>query len=85
MSSNISGPLQKKSDNPSEKVPKTNEYLDETEKAFVTTTDTITKKENTDMGTKPNVVKEDITLPISNNNIDTVKSILKDPIQFLQK
>ena len=39
--------------------------LNETEKALVTTTDTVAKEGNTYMGTKPNVVKETITPPIS--------------------
>ena len=49
MSSNISDPLPKKSDNPSEKVRKTSGYLDETKKALVATTDTIVKEGNNDM------------------------------------
>ena len=49
MSSNISDPLPKKSDNPRERVRKTGGYLDETEKELVTTTDTVVKEGNTDM------------------------------------
>ena len=49
MSSNISDPLQKKSDNPSITVRKTSGDLDETEKALVTTTNTVAKEGNTDM------------------------------------
>ena len=49
MSSNISDPLPKKSDNPSEKVRKTSGDLDDTEKALVPTTDTVVKEVNTDM------------------------------------
>ena len=43
MSSNISNPLPKKSDNPSKKVRKTSGYLDDTKKALVTATDTVAK------------------------------------------
>ena len=43
MSSNISNPLPKKSDNPSKKVRKTSGYLDDTKKALVTATDTVVK------------------------------------------
>ena len=69
MLSNISDPFTKKSENPSEKVRKINGDLDDTEKALVTTTDTVVKEVNTDTvdkkrNTKPNVVKEDITPPI---------------------
>ena len=60
MSSNISDPFPKKSDNPIEKVRKTSGDLDETKKALVTTTDTFVKEGNTDTVTKPNVVKESI-------------------------
>ena len=42
-------------------------------KALVTTTDTIFKEGNNEMGTKPNVVKEAIHPPTAENNIDTVK------------
>ena len=49
MSSNISDPSPKKSDNPSEKVRKTGGYLDETEKALVATTETVIKEGNTEM------------------------------------
>ena len=48
MSSNISNPLPKKSDNPSKKVRKTSGYLDDTKKALVTATDTVVKEGNTD-------------------------------------
>ena len=57
MYSNFSETLPKKPDNPSEKVRKTSGDLDETKKEFVTTTDMVVKEGNTDMGTKPNVVK----------------------------
>ena len=62
VSSNISDPLPKKSDNPSEKVRKTSGDLDDTKKALVTTTYTVVKEGNTDMvdkkmKTKHNVVK----------------------------
>ena len=36
-----------------------------------TTTDTVFKEGNNDMGTKPNEVKEYITLTIAKNDIDT--------------
>ena len=49
MSSNISDQLPKKYDNLSEEVRKTSGDLDNTEKALVTTTDTVTKEGNTDM------------------------------------
>ena len=49
MSSNISDPLSKKCDNPSEKVRKTSGDLDDTKKALVFTTDTVVKNVNTDM------------------------------------
>ena len=77
MYSNISDPLQKKYDNPSITVRKKSGDLDETEKALVTTTDTVVKEVNIDMGTKPNVVKEAITTPISKNKIDTVNKTEK--------
>ena len=48
MSSNIIDPLPKKYDTPSKKVRKTSGDLDETEKALVTTTDTVVKESNTD-------------------------------------
>ena len=69
MSSNISDPLPKKSDNPSEKVRKKSGDLYETKKALVTTTDTVVKEGKNDMvdkkmKIKPNVVKEAITPPI---------------------
>ena len=43
MFSNISDPLPNKFDNPSENVGKTSGDLDETEKAWVTTTNTVVK------------------------------------------
>ena len=49
MSSNISDPLPKKCDNPSEKVRKTSGDLDDTKKALVFTTDTVVKEGNTHM------------------------------------
>ena len=55
MFSNTSDPLPKKSDNPSERVRKTSGGLYDTEKALVTTTDTVVKK-----GKKTNVAKESI-------------------------
>ena len=69
MSSNISEPLQNKCDNPSEKVRKTSGDWDETEKALVTSTDTVVNEGNTEMvdkkrKTKPNVAKEATTTPI---------------------
>ena len=70
VSSNISDPLPKKSDNPSEKVIKTSGYLYETEKALVTTTVMVVKEGNTYMGKKDNVLKEAITNPISKKRID---------------
>ena len=65
MSSNISDPLPKKSDNPGENIRKTSGDLDETKKALVTTTDTVVKKREYWHGWqkniwKPNVVKEAI-------------------------
>ena len=39
---------------------------------MVTTTEKNVKEGINDMGTKPNVVKEAITIPIAKNNIDTV-------------
>ena len=78
ISSNSIGPLPNLSVNPSEKFIKTSGYLDNTKKALVTTTDKVVKEGNTDMvdkkiKTKPNVVKEYITSPISEKNkIDTV-------------
>ena len=70
MSSNISDPLPKKYDNPSEKVRKTSGDVDNTKKALVNTTDTVFKEGNTDTvekkcRTKPNVVKESISPPIA--------------------
>ena len=49
MYSNTSDLLQKKFDNPSKTVRKTSGDLDETEKALVTTTNTVAKEGNTDM------------------------------------
>ena len=57
MSSNISDPFQKKSDNPSITVRKTSGDLDETKKALVTTTNMVVREGNTDKVTKTNVVK----------------------------
>ena len=62
MSSNISDPFPKRSDNPSIKVRKTSGDLDEIEKALVTNTDTVVKEGNTYIGKKPNVVKEIILI-----------------------
>ena len=78
MSSNISNRLPKESDNTSEKVRNKSGDSYDTEKALVTTTDTVSKEGNTDMidkrRKKTNVVKESTTPPISEkNNIDTVK------------
>ena len=53
------------------------------EKALVTTTKTIFKEGNTEMGTKPNLVKEPITPPIAKKNIYTVKK--KDKSQASNK
>ena len=47
------------------------------EKALVTTTNTVIKEGNTDMGTKPNVVKEAINPPIAKKKIDTVNKTEK--------
>ena len=49
MSSNISDPLPKISDNPSENIIKRSGNLDETEKALITTTDTVVKEGNFEM------------------------------------
>ena len=70
--SNISEPFPKQSYNPSITVRKTSGYLDDTEKALVATTYTVVKEGNTDMGTKPNLVKKSITTTIYKKNIDTV-------------
>ena len=53
--------------------------MDETEKALVTTNDTVIKEGNTDMGKrKQNVVEEANTSPISvKKKIDTVKKTEK--------
>ena len=51
-------------DNPSIKVRKTGGDLDKAEKLLVTNTKTVVKEGNTDMGTKLNVSKEAINLPI---------------------
>ena len=50
MSSNISDPLPKKSDNTSERVRKTSGDLDETKKVLVTTTDMVVKEGKIYMG-----------------------------------
>ena len=71
MSSNISDPLQNKSDDPSITMRKTSGDLDETEKELVTTNNTFFKEGNTYMVTKLNAVKEAITPPISKKKIDT--------------
>ena len=57
MSSNISDPLPKKSDNPSEKVRKASGDLDDTKKLLVTTTDTVLKEGNTYMVEKNENIK----------------------------
>ena len=44
---------------------------------LVTTTDNFFKEGINDMGKKPNVMKEAITLPIAKQNIDTVNKIDK--------
>ena len=49
MSSNISDPLPKRYDNPSEKVIKTSWDLDDTKQALVFTTNTVVKEGNTYM------------------------------------
>ena len=72
MSSNTSDPFQNKSDDPSEKVRKTRGDLDETKNVLVTTTNPVVKEGNTDMVTKPNVVKEAITPLTTKKTIDTV-------------
>ena len=77
MSSNISGPLPKKYDNPSITVIKNSGDLDETENSLVSTTDTVVKLGNTYMGTKPYVLKEAITPPIAKNKIYTVNKTEK--------
>ena len=77
LSSNISDPLPKKSDNPSEKVIKTSRNLDETGKVLITNTDMIVKKGNTYMLKKPNVGKEVITPLIAKKNIETVHKTKK--------
>ena len=65
--------MKNKSDNQSIMVKKTSGDLDETKKSLITTTDTVFKEGNTDMGRKPNVLKEAITIPIAKKKIDTVK------------
>ena len=77
MSSNLSEPLPKRYYNPIIKVRKTSGDLVEAKKALVNNTDTVVKEGNTDMGTKPNVVKEAITPPITKKNIDTVNKTEK--------
>ena len=70
--------MPKEYNNPSKNIRKTSGDLDDTKKALVTTTDTVVKEWNTEMvdkkrKTKPNVVKEPTTPPISaKNNIYTV-------------
>ena len=83
LSSNISDPLPKKSDNPSEKVIKTSGNLDETGKVLSTNADMVVKEENTYMKRKPNVGKEVITPLIAKKNIETVnkKRNHKHPIK----
>ena len=76
MSSNISDPLQKKSDNTSKKVRKASADLDETKKALVTTTHTVVKEGINEME-KPDMVKEYITPTIAKKNIDTVNKTEK--------
>ena len=49
MSSNTIGPLPKESDNPSEKVRKASEDLDDTKQALVSTIDAVVKESTTDM------------------------------------
>ena len=73
MSSNISDQFPKKFENPSITVIKASGDLDKTEKSLVTITDTVVKGENTDMGTKPNAMKEAITTQIAKKKIDRVK------------
>ena len=51
--------------------------MDETEKALVTTTDTVVNEGNTDMIAKPNVVKEAITPTILKKKVDTVNKTEK--------
>ena len=46
-------------------------------KSLVTTTDKIFREGINDMGTEPNVVKEFITPPIAEKNIDTVNKTEK--------
>ena len=82
MSSNISDPLPKKYDNTSEKVRKKSGDLNETEKALVTTTETVVKEGNTDMvdkktKTKPNVAKESIPPTTAKKKIDIVNKTEK--------
>ena len=64
MSSNIIGPLPKKSDAPSEKVKKSIGYFDDIENPLVTTIDIVDKK----VKSKLNVVEEANTCPISSKN-----------------
>ena len=67
----------------SEKVRKTSGDLDDTKKSFVATTGMFFKEGNNNMvdkksKTKPNLVKEDITLPISSKKkIDAVNKTEK--------
>ena len=50
--------------------------FDDTKKALVTTTDTVVKEGNTDMGTEINAVKEAFAPPIS-KKIDTINKTEK--------
>ena len=70
MSSNTIWTFPKEYDTPIEKFRKVSGDLDYTKKSLVTTPDTVVREENNDMvykkrKTKPNVVKEAITPPIS--------------------
>ena len=77
MASNTSNPSTNKYDNTSITVRKTSGDLDETKKALVTINCTVVKEGNTEMGTKPNVVKEAITPSIAKKKIDTVNKTEK--------
>ena len=59
-SSNISDPVPKKSDNPSEKFRKISGDLDDTKKSLVTTTVTVVKEGNTDMVDKKMKTKHNV-------------------------
>ena len=63
MYSKISDPFPKRSDNPSIKVRKTGGNLDKIKKELVTTTDTVVKEGNINMGKEPNLAKEAINPP----------------------